>query len=309
MEEVAVCTEPSPAKIDNIVKSAENRLWDGPALLRLWHLASLDAATVALVWSLAFTWAAHIRLAWWSTTVLVLIAWAVYVGDRLLDARAGMQSPPLHLLRERHFFHWRHRRILAPAALAAAAVAACLVLIRLPAASRMPDSAVAVATLAYFSGVHSRFRVWSLVERMVAPLSPRALLIGVLFTAGCLLPAASQSSPGTILSESRIAVAAYFVQLGWLNCDAIGRWESREAANIRASVILRALLVAGTGAVLVLLLAAHAPRLASLAGAGAVSALLFVFLELKRPRLAPVALRSSADLVMLTPALLFLMGR
>ncbi len=82
--------------------------------LRLWHLASLDAPTVAVVWSFAFAWSAGIKLPDWVSALLVLAVWPVYVIDRLLDARAGLRSQNLDRLRERHLFHWRHRRLLLP---------------------------------------------------------------------------------------------------------------------------------------------------------------------------------------------------
>src|SRR5262249_35249583 len=154
----------------------------GPAFVCFWHVASLDAPTVAVVWSLGFAWSAGVRLPVWATTALALITWAIYVGDRLLDAWAGMQLPPLHHLRDRPFFQWRHRKLLAPAAFAASVIAAALIIARLPAGARVSDSAVAVATLAYFSGVHSRGRWWRLLERLLSWLSARAILIGVLFS-------------------------------------------------------------------------------------------------------------------------------
>lgn len=63
------------------------RVLDAPLLLRYWHLSSLDAPTVAVVWSLGFAWAAGVRLPVWIPILLALVAWAVYIGDRLLDAR------------------------------------------------------------------------------------------------------------------------------------------------------------------------------------------------------------------------------
>lgn len=241
--------------------------------------------------------------------VLALIVWAVYVGDRLLDARAGMQSPPLHLLRERHYFHWRYRRILMPVAGAAAAAAAALVAMCLPARARVPDTALAAATLVYFSGVHSRGRIRP-VEWLLSAFSSRAFLIGVLFTAGCLLPAAAQVAPGTSGSLVRVLAlpAVFFAVLAWLNCHAIGRWES--AAPVLANGVARkAGVVAAAGAGLALLAGAAAPAVGWLMAAGTASALLIVLLEYLRGRLTPLALRAAADLVLLTPAFLLMSGR
>ena len=84
--------------------------------LRLWHLSSLDAPSVALVWSLSFAWVVHLRLPPWVPALLMLAVWAVYVADRLLDARTALTSRNVDSLRERHLFHWRHRRVLLPLA-------------------------------------------------------------------------------------------------------------------------------------------------------------------------------------------------
>src|SRR5438045_1342064 len=156
MEAVPGCIYPPPPVLKPDPTLDERRRWDAPAPLRLWHVASLDAPTVALFWSFAFGWAVHCRIPWWGPISLALITWAVYIGDRLLDARAGMQSPPRHILRDRHEFHWRYRRMFALLGVGAAAAAIRIIATRFPVAARVPDSAVAAATLAYFSGVHSR---------------------------------------------------------------------------------------------------------------------------------------------------------
>jgi hypothetical protein len=97
---------------------------DAPGPLAWWHLASLDAPTVAVAWSLGFAWAAGVALPAWVPALLALTAWAVYIGDRLLDARAAIRSGETHRLRERHFFHHRHRRVFGVLAVAASCAAA-----------------------------------------------------------------------------------------------------------------------------------------------------------------------------------------
>jgi hypothetical protein len=273
------------------------KIWNLPASLRLWHLASLDAPTVAVVWSLAFSWAAGIRLPAWVPALLALGTWTVYIGDRLLDARAGFRSGSLHNLRERHFFHWRHRRVFLALAAASACAAAAIITALMPAAIRERNSVLAVAALAYFSRVH-------------APRPPsnrrRALLskeffVGLLFTAGCALPALSRlhglaASPRPLLADVTV-----FAALAWLNCHAIDCWESTSAPScIRATSGLL-----GLSALLVsILLAAAQPRPAALLAAAAASAFLIALLDRLRPRLSPLALRAAADLVLLTPLLL-----
>lgn len=301
------CANPSASFDQSPAKGQELRRGVLSSVLEIWHLASLDAPSVAAAWSCALAWAAHVHLPAWEPAVLALIAWVVYVIDRLLDARAGMQRPPMHLMRERHYFHWRHRRILAPAAGLAAAAATGLVVTRLPSGARMPDSALAAATLAYFSGIHSRARLWSHIERHLRPIASRAFVIGVLFTAGCLLPAASH---GLSLSAARISLALFYAALAWLNCLAIERWETALAPPTKTTGVARmAALVAAAGLVLSAASAGWEPRIAWLAAAGAVSALLFVLLERLRPRLAPVTLRAGADLVLLFPGLVLICAR
>jgi hypothetical protein len=271
-------------------------------------LASLDAPTVAVVWTFAFAWAAHVRLPAWAPALLALVAWAVYIGDRLLDARAGMCSPPRHQMRDRHYFHWRYRRILAPLALVAACASLWIVATRVPATARVPDSAVAAATLAYFSGIHSRRRLPSRLTHILSPLISRPVLIGVLFTAGCLLPVWSQAAGRDATgSPARLVLipALFFAALGWLNCHAIARWESNPHAPSKPVQPI-AFLVAVAGVFLALALLSNQPRFSILVIAGAASALLLALLDRFRTRLTPLSLRAGADLVLLTPVFLLI---
>ncbi|MGD0347604.1 MAG: hypothetical protein ABSA85_12650, partial [Terracidiphilus sp.] len=148
---------PSPAR-DHIGNT--HRIFGAPRALGFWHLASLDAPTVAIVWSLAFAWAGHVHLPLWVPLLLALATWCVYVADRLLDARAGLRVPARHTLRERHLFHWRYRRVLLPMAIAAACAAAGIILALMPPMARARDTVLAAAALAYFSGVHSGRKAW-----------------------------------------------------------------------------------------------------------------------------------------------------
>jgi hypothetical protein len=284
--------------------------WEAPNLLRFWHLASLDAPTVAVVWSFGFAWIAQIRLPAWSPLLLALVTWIVYVCDRLLDARAGLRLPPLHQLRERHHFHWIHRRIFVPLAGAAAIIAAWMVLNFLPARALRPDSVVAFATLMYFSGVHSRIR---LPSRLTSLLS-RELLVGTLFTAGCILPVwcriASVQDPASPL-RMLIMPLVFFAVLAWVNCRAIGQWEADRPKPLTEKFPLKSdifsvsclLALAGTLASAASL-AFGQPRSAAMLAAGAVSALLLAGVDRLRPKITPLLLRATADMVLLIPALL-----
>ncbi len=277
-------------------------------LLCLWHLASLDAPTVAIVWAWAFAWSAHIRLAAWPLVLLGLVVWAAYVGDRLLDARAGRRSPSSHDLRARHHFHWRHRRVLAPLAGAASLLAAAIVRRRVPVIALPQDSAMALATLAYFSGVHGRLKLPGAVGRLARGIGSRECLVGALFATGCVLPAWSVDPVGFPV-RLLLLPAAYFSVLAWMNVRAITRWESGRRLGWMAWA------VAGSGLLLASGLAAWQPRIAALVAAGAVSALLIGWLDSKSASQQvsksvlgdPVILRAAVDLVLLMPLLLVAM--
>ena len=88
-----------------------DRPLDAPRPLRLWHLLSLDAPTVAVLWSLGFAKVAGVRLPGWVPVLLALMTWCVYISDRLLDARSAVHERQIRRLRQRHRFHWQYRRI------------------------------------------------------------------------------------------------------------------------------------------------------------------------------------------------------
>jgi hypothetical protein len=272
-----------------------------PEILRFWHLSSLDAPTVAVAWLFSFAWVDKVRLPFSIPVLLALICWSVYAGDRMLDARAALRSGDLASLRERHFFHWRHRGILSAGAIAALCGAGCIILADMTPSIRDRNSVLGFAALAYFSGVHL-LRRWT---HRFAALFSKELLVGILFTAGCILPIVSHlhQSPH-LLGSLRPLVAPwlFFTALAWLNCAAINCWESGCDWAIAAKAAL--LGIAGTAAALVLF--SGQPRPALLLLAGSASAWLIALLDRLRGGMTPLGLRSSADLILLTPLALLL---
>lgn len=281
-----------------------------PRPLALWHLASFDAPTVAVVWSLGFAWAADTRLPLWVPALLALTVWAVYAGDRLLDARSGLHDPGLNRLRERHYFHWRHRRLFLPLAAVAAGSAALLVLMFMPAAARDRGSILAAVSLAYFARVHSGHRA----RPFFSPLLSKEMLVGLLFTFGCALPVLGRLHTMAHAPAWPILCSlAFFAVLAWLNCHAIDTWETRKCGSGRSPIFLQSSLIGVTGVSLAGFALYSHPRVAALFFAGALSALSLAWLDRRRRRFTPVALRAAADLVLLTPALVLpiaaLLGR
>lgn len=266
--------------------------FEAPLPIRLWHLASLDAPTVALVWSMAFAWSANVRLPWWVLVLLPLGVWAVYVVDRLLDARAGLRPSAVEQLRERHLFHWRFRILLAPMAVASAVAAAWIIFHLMPHSTRAHDSFLAAASLLYFTRVHSGGKF--------IPLFSKEMFVGVIFTFGCALPAFSR----TRFSQPFLIATVLFALLAWLNCHAIDRWESHDANSSSRSIALPSLFLAAACFICSVLLAPSHTRSASLLACGAASVLLLAALDRLRSRMTPVTLRAAADLALLTPAML-----
>lgn len=282
------------------LRASPARTLEFPEPLKLWHLASLDAPTVAVVWAGAFGWAAHIHVPALLLVVLGLVVWSLYIGDRLLDARGGINGTGSHALQERHWFHWRHRQVLLPMGTGAALVALGMIASRLSGLAIGRDALVGLATLAYFSGVHTAGTP-SRLKRAVSRLISRELIVGLIFSAGCLLPAVTSANtipPGPAF----LLIGLYFSALAWLNVHAIDCWEA--TAWPRRSVWVPACVAGSTGLLAALLFAGHAPRAASVLALGAVSALLLAVLDRARSRMTPLTLRIAADAVLLTPALL-----
>jgi hypothetical protein len=254
--------------------------------LRLWHLTSLDAPTVAIIWTLAFAWAARVRLPLWLPAVTGLSAWSFYIADRLLDARAA-RSP----LRLRHHFHHRHRRIFLILAAAAAMTALGLVLRCMPPLAQARNTLLAAAALAYFTGVHT-----------YAPrrrLLPKELLVALVFTAACAAPVLSRAAHRLELAP----VFLVFTALAWLNCGAIEAWESQRLVPAHWASIFRVAVSLAAACLLAAMIAVvlGAPRIALLLAAAGCSAVLLALLDRGRRRLTPTTLRAAADLVLLTP--------
>ena len=205
-----------------------DRIYSAPRPIALWHLTSLDAPSVAIAWSLGFAWAAHIQLAWQVLLILALTTWWIYACDRLLDARAGFRLRDPVKLQERHYFHWRHRRLFAPLAVAAGCACATIAFVFLPPIVRENGSILAVASFAYFSGVHTQHEAPG-ISALFPSLVSKEFLVGVLFAAGCILPAWSRF-PHAATEESSLwqlwIPGVYFAILVWLNCWRIARWES-----------------------------------------------------------------------------------
>ncbi len=272
-------------------------------LLRAWHLFSLDAPTVAVTWCFAFARAAGVPRSApglrWSIAFLGLATWLCYVGDRVLDARAGRAG-----LRERHQFYgvlWRQHRtpLLVAWCSAALACAACAVR-GLSLSVFIAYAALTACALIYFTWVHSG------AERATRAVVAKEAVVATLFALGCVIPTLGEAA-----FKWRISVLLFtgvFAGLCWLNCVAIEHWEAggvlpeahgftRFAAR-HLALLLSAGGLTASGVSLVGRSGGPARLLAPcLAGAF----LLLLVLDRFRLRLSSQTLRILADLALLTP--------
>jgi len=271
------------------------RIVDVPGPLRLWHLSSLDAPTVAVVWLLGFAKAAGVRLPAWVPLLLALVTWCIYISDRILDTHCALLAQEVQCLRKRHHFHWKHRRVFIPLAVAAACISTWIVISFMPVAICERSALLALASIIYFSGVHSPTKVRAFL--------PKELLVAVLFTSGCVLPTIGRTGN---LSATFVIVIVFFAGLAWLNCRAIECWESVGQTYYGTQIQSFAGLLALAGVLATIILFAPSSHEAELIGTGAASAVLLALLDGIRGRLTPIALRSAADLVLLTPLVLLL---
>jgi hypothetical protein len=275
-------------------------------------MASLDAPTVGVLWTLGFACAAGVRLPLWVSVLVGLVTWAVYICDRLLDARSALASMQPSRLRHRHRFHWRHRRLMISIAVGSIVAAVAIVVLYVPIAARVRGGALGLATIAYFSGVHARRNqnsrlgsrlAWlptpgKILERLPFNQVGNEVLVAAIFTCGCILPVWPRAAHQPGLLWPLGLVACFFMLLAWLNYHAIGRWEADAPCDHITPV---GLLLTLSGFALATALFVSHPAAALIVASGAGSALLLALINRNRRRLSPLALRAAADLVLCIP--------
>jgi small-conductance mechanosensitive channel len=271
-------------------------------LLHLWHLLSLDAPTVAAVWTYFIAAALGVRIPCFAPFAMFLTVWIVYVGDRLLDARQlSFQSFSVKRLEERHHFHHSHRRAFL-VGVAGAALPLAVLLLRIPTKAVHLYLLLGGLLLGYFVIIHAVDKAASV---------PKELIVGLIFAAAVFIPTvAPRPELGPALVPSALLVAT----LCSLNCFFIYSWEHelreaslQESTHAITRVALRYLnqitiFVIVGGAVLPLL-DRQTPWMISLACS--LSAMLLLQVHRSRRVFSPTTLRATTfDLVLLVPILL-----
>jgi hypothetical protein len=181
-----------------------------------WHLLSLDAPTVAVVWCWFFAAAFGVSLPPTALVTLALGTWCVYVADRLLD---GWRSVDMTDLRDRHWFYLRHRKPFVIAWIAAALPLAYLILFRVQPAVRTDDIVLCFIGVGYFLLIH---------HRSESHRFSKELFVGFLFSIATAVPTWTRVEKGRGLL---LAAICTFGAACWLNCVAIQTWEDEEASR------------------------------------------------------------------------------
>jgi len=262
--------------------------------LALWHLLSLDAPTVAALWTWFIARSCGIALPHAAITAMFLAVWMLYAADRLLDSRNSTD------LEERHRFHHRHRRLFVRSIALAAIALAALTPELLPQALRI-YALLGALLAAWFLLIHTRLAH----ERRL----PKELAVGFFFSAALFVPTITRRPD---LRLQLLAPALLFAAVCALNCMYLYAWEhpdSRANANWTTRAATHHLATISTVLLAIALLCVPLRSLASFAfvfafpwqittACAASTALLFV---LDRLNLSPIHKRAAADLTLLTP--------
>lgn len=267
--------------------------------LALWHLCSLDAPSVATLWTIFIADVSGVRLSWSAPTGMFLAVWILYAADRILDARNAL-IPGEHL-EVRHLFHNEHRKIFI-AAMAFCSLWLGALVVTFSAEEVLLFSALAILLLAYLILIH----VGRPGEQAQDDARlPKEFAVGAFFAAAVFIPTVARQ-PNEFLHL--LPSAALFGIVCTLNCLFVYAWEHPEGAShahwsTRAVVRhLRPATWLSVAIALVLLIAPSATHVnAPTAIACALCLLCFLILHKQRGKLSKLTLRALVDFVLLAP--------
>ena len=296
--------------------------------LALWHLLSLDAPTVATLWTIFIARCSHLTLPWTAPAAMFIAVWMIYAADRLLDARLLDARPlddhPHHPdLEARHCFHHHHRsRFLT--ALVLSALALTTLIPHLDPQSLHLFALLATLLAAWMLLIHISPAPNSATRRL-----PKELAVGIFFPAAIFIPTLARTIPtpadlhtlgwlANWLRPTLLPATILFACVCTLNCLYLYAWEhptkrlaptpntahstTRWATAHLTHLALGTLTLSTITAAICLQRHALTTGLPALACALSAAALLS--LNTLRQRLTPIPLRAAADLVLLTPLLL-----
>ena len=263
------------------------------SILVLWHLLSLDAPTVAALWTWFIARANHVAVPRFAFAGMAAAVWMLYAADRVLDA----QSSDNDSLEARHYFHREHRAGF----LVGIALCSILLAILLP---RIPEAAIHLYLIlgglvfGYFVIIHATRSAHRL---------PKEIAVGICFAAATFIPTVANAPS---LRMTLLPPALLLAALCSLNCLFIYAWEHPQQAMqlphpitafaLRYLSVLSIGIVAASSILLVIDRRAPWPLYATIA----FSTIVLLMLHLRRQYIPALELRAAADLALLTPLLL-----
>jgi hypothetical protein len=284
-------------------------------LAEWWHLLSLDAPTVAALWSWFFARAMHLRFPLVASLLLALGTWLLYVADRILDGVRHRSGEPLQ---ERHRFHARHRTAFLVAASLLIMLLTWFVLTHVQSEVLWDDAWIGTFAVLYLLVVHRR----SVSPHPKALRLPKEVAVAVLFATATAVPAWSRlkASDGAGLGKSQLGPAVVcFAALCWVNCVGIEKWEAgcppalanaKPHASTRwAGLHLRPIVTMIALFSLAAALLAPSRGLMAVYLAALLSSGLLFALDIRSSRFSPLHVRIAADAALLTPLAFFTIAR
>jgi hypothetical protein len=266
---------------------------DAKSPLALWHLLSLDAPTVAVLWTWFIARVCHRSLSLVSVVAMAAAVWTLYAGDRLLDARTS----DVDTLEARHHFHHRHRKAFLTG-IAAASVLLAALLPRIPPAAVHLYLILGGLVFGYFVVIHATESAHRL---------PKEIAVGVCFAAAVFIPTVARDPE---LRAPLLPAALLFASLCSLNCLFIYAWEhpllNRPSPHSITRFAVRRLPTIGLAVCLVsAVMAASAEHsLWAVYVAVSLAAGTLLLLHQGRSSRSRLTLRTAADLALLTPVVL-----
>ena len=261
------------------------------------NLVCLDAPLVAISWQWLFAKAFDVPVNTASRAALFLTAWLIYLADRRGDASTLESGAPTSL---RQRFCFRHRKAWLTVIVIVGSADAWLIGTLLDSRTVAVGALIGGVALGYLILNHRRSEIWR-------ALSLKEMLVGFLFATGVMVALVHG------LTLDLLPVWVLFGGLCTLNCISIAVWErALDVAQGRVSlatvfqaigrVVLPALLILAAGC-FALALTAFGPR--AVYRCLATSALLLAAAHWFENRSDPDRRTALADLVLLTPVLVW----
>jgi hypothetical protein len=267
------------------------------------HLLSLDAPLVGVLWQLLFAKALRVHLAPMVNLITALVIWLIYVADRILDSYEAEEGAEEAL---RHRFYRAHRVGFLPAFFSVLLVTGWMAYADLGLKTWRDGLLLAAIVGGYFAVVHllgGRAQKWF----------PKEIAVAILFGVGTFMPVGVKVQQ---LHFRFLLPFLLFLLVLWMNTLLIeySEWvtlRARDADRPHESTILVGRHLTAFGAAVgVLALSAMASEWFPLARpillAEGLSALGLGMLGWQWRRISSYAVRATADVVLLTPLLLFL---